>query len=233
MMRYLSCLLAILIAFSCHSQNKQALEAVDFSDKIKSTPNSTILDVRTPGEFSEGFIEKAVNMDYNDAHFEDKVKLLDHAKTYFVYCLSGGRSVSAADLMRQQGFKNVYELKGGMMAWRKNNLPVAVKQVVAADKISQADYEALTNQSAVVLIDFYAPWCGPCKKIQPILEELEKEYAGKAFITRINIDENKQLTRRLGIDEIPFFKLYRNGIEKGNYVGQMDKKSLKRVLDGE
>jgi thioredoxin 1 len=63
------------------------------------------------------------------------------------------------------------------------------------------------------------------------LEELEKEYAGKAYILRINIDENKQLQRRMGIDEIPFFKRYVNGKENGNYIGQMDKKSLVRVLE--
>ena len=135
--------------------------------------------------------------------------------------------------MRKNGFKNVFELNGGILAWKKNNLPLSTgKNPVSSDKISAADYEALIKSDKVVLIDFNAPWCGPCRQMLPMLEALTKEYQGKATIIRINIDENKELTRRLNIDEIPFFKLYRNGKEIGNYIGQMDRASLVRLLDG-
>jgi thioredoxin len=223
----------MVFSFACQSQNKQVLEAKAFADKLRLTPDAVVLDVRTIGEFKEGFIDKAMNIDFNGAEFEDLVNKLDHGKTYFVYCLGGGRSASAASFMRDNGFTQVYELKGGMNAWRNSNLPVAMSKPVSGDKISAEQYEAVTKKSNIVLIDFYAPWCGPCRQMQPLLEELEKEYAGKATIVRINIDENKQLQRRMGIDEIPFFKRYINGAEKGNYIGQLDKKSLKRVLDGE
>ena len=66
--------------------------------------------------------------------------------------------------------------------------------------------------------------------MQPLLDELTTEYAGKALIFRINIDENKKLSKELGIDEIPFFKLYKGGVEKGNYIGQMDRESFIRIL---
>jgi thioredoxin len=228
---FFSCLM--IFSFGCLSQNKQLLEAKAFSEKLKSTPDAVVLDVRTAGEYKEGFIDKAMNVDFNGVEFEDLVNKLDHGKTYFVYCLGGGRSASAASFMRKNGFKQVYELKGGMNSWRNNNLPVAMSKPANSDKISPEDYDALTKKSNIVLIDFYAPWCGPCRQMQPLLEELEKEYTGKASIIRINVDENKQLQRRMGIDEIPFFKRYINGVEKGNYIGQLDKKSLKRVLDGE
>ena len=68
--------------------------------------------------------------------------------------------------------------------------------------------------------------------MQPLLDQLTTEYAGKALIYRINIDENKKLSRELGIDEIPFFKLFKGGVEKGNYIGQMDRDSFVRILDG-
>ena len=221
----------LVLVFSCHAQQSFQLEPTDFSSKIKSTKDAVVLDVRTAGEFAGGFINNAINLDWNDGHFQDKMALMDHSKPYFVYCLSGGRSGDAAKLMRDNGFVNVFELKGGMMAWNKMNLPVSMKQPVVLDKISADEFQSIIHKMRVVLIDFYAPWCGPCKKIKPILDELEKEYQGKVFITRINIDENKKLTRDLGIDEIPFFKLYIDGKESGNYIGQMDKASFIRILD--
>ena len=227
-------ILATLFAFSCHSQQKGTkLSATEFSNQSKSSKDVVILDVRTPEEYAEGFIENAVNLDYNDPHFSNRVKALDHSKKYFVYCLSGGRSSMAANFMRENEFKQVFELDGGVLAWNKLKLPLFKEKTTASsDKISASEYEAMTNQSSMVLIDFYAPWCGPCKQIQPILEELSKEYTGKAKIIRINIDENKELTRKLGIDEIPYFKRYMDGKERGNYIGQLDKSTLIRILNG-
>jgi thioredoxin len=146
--------------------------------------------------------------------------------------LSGGRSGSAADFMRKNGFKNVYELNGGMLAWNKANLPVSnnVGQTEIADKISPEQFQLMIKSDKVVLIDFYAPWCGPCKQMLPLLETIAKEYQGKATIIRVNIDENKKLTRQLNIDEIPFFKLYNDGNEKGNFIGQLDRATLERIL---
>ena len=64
----------------------------------------------------------------------------------------------------------------------------------------------------------------------PLIEEISKEYNGKAKIIRINIDENKLLAKQLGVDEIPFFKLYKNGTEKGNFIGQLDRPTFERIL---
>lgn len=233
-MRNLLFILATLFTFSCHSQNKETkLTANEFLNQSTSAAGAVILDVRTPEEYTDGFIENAINLDYNDPHFSNRIKALDHNKTYFVYCLSGGRSSSAANFMRQNAFAHVYELDGGILAWNKLKLPLSKqKATISTDKISASEYKAITKQSSIVLIDFYAPWCGPCKQIQPVLEELSKEYTGKATIIRINIDENKELTRKLGIDEIPYFKRYINGEERGNYIGQLDKTTLIRILNG-
>ena len=148
--------------------------------------------------------------------------------------MSGTRSNLAADFLRKNGFKKVYELDGGMLAWRNNDLPILYQgQVDLADKISNESYQLIIKEEKVVLVDFYAPWCGPCKRMQPMLEEISRQFEGKAKIVRINIDENKKLSKRLGIDEIPFFKLYRNGKEIGNYIGELDRATFIRLLEGE
>lgn len=170
---------AILITVSCNSQNTgQVLNPAAFSQKINNTPDAVILDVRTPEEFAGGFIANAVNMDYNGADFNGEVSKLDKNKTYLVYCLSGKRSASAAAYMRSNGFKNVINLEGGILAWQGNNLPLTTASTPVADKISFDAYTQMISSDTMVLVDYYAPWCAPCIKMKPMLEEISKEYAG-------------------------------------------------------
>ena len=243
MIRFLSTLLVLICCFSCQSQNNNASSApsangqdfklapVTFQKTINSTKDAVVLDVRTPDEFNSGALVNAVNVDFRDKYFETRVKDMDVNKVYFVYCLSGGRSGNAAEFMRKNGFKNVYEMAGGMLAWNKAGLPVTQStNAPLKDKVSPEDYKAMINSEKVVLIDFYAPWCGPCRQMLPLIEQISKEYEGKAKIIRVNIDENKMLTKQLGIDEIPFFKLYKNGEEKGNFIGQLDRPTFERIL---
>ncbi|HMO33911.1 MAG TPA: rhodanese-like domain-containing protein [Lacibacter sp.] len=82
-------------------------------------PNTVLMDVRTPGEIAEGIIQGAtVFADIRGADFEKAVKQLDKSKTYIVYCRSGARSSTAADYMVSMGFRNVYNLKGGIINWK-------------------------------------------------------------------------------------------------------------------
>lgn len=96
---------------------------------------------------------------------------------------------------------------------------------------SKDSYQQLIQSDDIVLVDFFAPWCGPCKQMEPLLNEMAAKYKGKATIVRINIDDNKELVKTLRIDEIPFFKYYVNGEEKGNFIGQIDKATFERLLN--
>ena len=90
----------------------------------KDNPDFVILDVRTPGEFSESHLEGAELLNYQSPDFKDKVQELDKNKTYLVYCRSGMRSAAGADLMVKLGFENLYNLVGGIMGWESCGLPV-------------------------------------------------------------------------------------------------------------
>lgn len=232
-MKPLFLLSLIVVVLSCHGQNATfQLSANDFQKKIASTSNPIIIDVRTPGEVAGGALENAQNIDYKDATFEQHIQQLQRESTYFVYCLSGGRSSAAGDYMRKNGFQNVYELKGGILAWQNNNLPLASATAVSKEDVISAEaYKKLIHSDKIVLVDFYAPWCGPCKKMEPLLAEMSTQFKGKATIVRIDIDQNKSLAKQLRIDEIPFFKLYVNGEEKGNYIGELDKATFERILN--
>lgn len=102
----------------------QSLSPEEYSKKIKSLPNATIVDVRTPGEFSEDHLKNAINIDWKSGDFEKKIKALDKNKPVFVYCLAGGRSSNALKKMKELGFKEVYDLSGGISAWKNAKLPV-------------------------------------------------------------------------------------------------------------
>ncbi|MEI6184861.1 MAG: thioredoxin domain-containing protein [Bacteroidota bacterium] len=229
-------LLTLMLWFS-HSSCQQSgaptnLDAVAFNQKILSTDSAVLIDVRSPGEFAQGYINHAVNINFNSSDFETSIDKLDKNKSYFVYCYSGGRSSKAASYMRRNGFTKVYELMNGILAWNSKNLPLAgASGQTNNDKISMADYKKLLVSDSVVLIDYYAPWCEPCKKLQPMLEAIQQQYKGKITVISLDIDENKQLATDLSIEAIPLLKMYNKGKEVWSYKGLIGAEELKKAVE--
>src|SRR5690348_2571151 len=122
-------LFSMAILNGCNAQKGiLRLEPNDFNDSLRKNEGVILLDVRTPEEYSKGFISRAVNMDYNDPEFDKRIEKLDKNQTYYVYCLAGGRSSAAINKMKSAGIERVHELKGGVMAWKKEGLPMVEMQ---------------------------------------------------------------------------------------------------------
>jgi thioredoxin 1 len=96
---------------------------------------------------------------------------------------------------------------------------------------SSFDTEVLKSDGPV-LVDYWAEWCGPCKMISPVLEEISREYAGKLKIAKLNIDENAQTPRKYGIRGIPTLMLFKNGQVEATKVGAVSKSQLAAFIDG-
>ena len=105
-------------------QTREKSCRLKFAQKIKATAGAQVVDVRTPEEFSEGYLKGAVNINWNEDDFETNVAKLDKNKPAFVYCRVGKRSSAAAKKMRDMGFKEVYELDGGILDWEAEHLPL-------------------------------------------------------------------------------------------------------------
>lgn len=236
MRKLLSIAFIAILFYSCsngqnNSTYKTSLSATEFDSKIKELPSATILDVRTADEFSKGHLLKAVNYDWNGSEFDKQIASLDKSKPVFVYCLSGGRSSSAASKMRSAGFAQVYEMDGGMMKWRGANLPeTTASKATAAAGMTKQQFEELLQSDKLVLIDFYAEWCAPCKKMKPYLDEISKEMADKVIVIRIDADENAALCKELNIDELPVLQIYKSKALTWTNTGFIDKAEVVKQL---
>jgi len=223
----LVCITTLLFT-SCKGQTNKSNETIEpkvFAEKITNN-DIYLIDVRTPQEYASQHIGNAVNIDINSSTFESQISSLDKNKPVYVYCLSGGRSARAAQKMNDLGFTEVYNLSGGITKWNAEGLGNPVN----AGGMTAVDFEKLINSDKKVLIDFYAEWCGPCKKMAPYLAKMKEEYKGKVTIVKIDVDKNQQLAQQLKIEGLPTLKLFENGKEKWSSLGYITEEELKSKL---
>jgi thioredoxin 1 len=96
---------------------------------------------------------------------------------------------------------------------------------------TDTSFEELVKSPIPVLIDFWAEWCMPCKRIAPTVDQLATEYAGKLTVAKMNVDENQGVPTQLGIRGIPTLMLFKGGVLVDSVVGAVDKGTLKRMID--
>jgi thioredoxin len=222
-------LILSFVLFSCNGQspkNANTIDAISFSKKINETPNPQILDVRTPEEFASEHIDNAENVNWLSDDFVVNTAKYEKTKPIYVYCKSGGRSQKAVAKLTELGFTSIYELEGGILKWNAAGLSKPTLETIG---MSTLEYAELLKSDKKVLINFYAEWCAPCKKMGPYIQKMQKDLS-EVTIIRLDADKNKTLITALKISELPTLLLYENKEIKWKHTGFISEEDLKKQL---
>ncbi len=105
-------------------------------------------------------------------------------------------------------------------------------EIMSEVTLTTANFDAEVKQSSVpVLVDFWAPWCGPCKILGPVIEEIAKEYEGKPVkIAKLNVDDNQEIAQQYGVMSIPTLMLFKNGNVEDQMMGAQPKEKIDQLL---
>lgn len=229
-MRLLSvlCLTCISLITFAQSPAYIRVDADDFQKQL-SSPNTQLLDVRTSDEFKSGHISNALQADWNNpAQFAERTAALDKNKTVYIYCLGGGRSSAAAQWLKEKGFTSIIELEGGINSWKRSNKPL--EGLVIKKGISYKEYLDTIHSNKIVLVDFGAKWCAPCKAMEPVLDSLAKDRSLQFELIRIDADANSEIIKEMDVTSIPVFIIYKNGKQVWRHTGLAKMEEIKKFL---
>jgi len=120
-------------------------------------------------------------------------------------------------------FKKLRELMGGgSEAEEKLDKPI---------HLDDSEFDSFVKRHPLVLVDFWASWCGPCLMVAPIIEELAREYAGRVVFAKVDVDRNRGLAMKFGIMSIPTLMLFKNGKPVDMIIGAQPKPAIKQLID--
>lgn len=98
-------------------------------------------------------------------------------------------------------------------------------------EVTSSNFNSLLGEQLPVLVDFWAPWCGPCRMVSPIVDELAGELAGRLVVAKCNVDENQDIAMKYGVMSIPTLVILKGGEEVGRIVGAMPKPALTAEIE--
>jgi thioredoxin 1 len=105
-----------------------------------------------------------------------------------------------------------------------------LKNITDPIELDDSDFTESINKFPLLLVDFWAPWCGPCRMMSPVIDQVGKEYQGKLVVGKVNVDENPSISRQFGISSIPTLILFKKGQAVNNIVGSVSKSRIDEMV---
>ena len=205
----------LFLFFSCQNISNISFKNIDIVNLPQASyaDEFIVLDVRTNQERANGFLANSTHIDFYDVAFLDKLNLLDKTKPIYIYCMVGGRSSKAANKILKAGFNEVYNLNGGFLKWSNNNLLIEIPEKtneVTTQQYNKSFLDSTINSNSNLLLYVSTKWCAPCKKMNPVIDSLSKNYIKELKVLKLDLDQNMFLNEVYNIQSIPFFVLYKN-----------------------
>ena len=209
------------------SQQPLTISAVQFKAAIEQ-PGVQVLDVRTTGEFQSGHIQNAFQANWNDSkEFQERIQHLDKTKTVYVYCQAGARSAAAQNFLIEKGY-NVVNLEGGMSSWKMSQLPVEGNTNAVQMRVT--DFDKVIADNKLVLVDIGATWCPPCRKMQPIVDQIKKEQGNKIYFLAVDGGVDMDVMKHVQFESLPTYIIYKNGKEVWRKQGIVAAEEFQKVF---
>lgn len=220
-----------IISCSQKKENIQNISVDEFQNLVHE--NAIVLDVRTQEETNRGQIKGASTLDFYGSNFENSLSLIEKDKEVFVYCQSGGRSKKAAKILVNMGQFKVYNVEGGIRAWKTNGYELTTPTESKPSDNLEVSLDSLNNviaQNQTTFISFQTKWCAPCRKMDPVIAKLEEANPEVAFL-KIDMDKNNALSEKFEVKSIPTFFIFKNQNESWSATGIQEIKSLQKLLE--
>ena len=219
----------------CGKTNSQIIENIGPQEfqRLVNKEDGIIIDVRTPDEFYAGHIKDATNIDFYSDEFINNLEIVSKDFPIYVYCRSGGRSSLAAVKMEKLGFTKVYNLLGGIGEWESANCKtIKSKEIkkLSLPTFTDLEIDNFLSNNEVVLINFSTQWCVPCKKMKPVIQDLQRDNLNIKVLF-IDANVNKELVKKYQIKGVPVFIVFKNTSETFRHVGVISKGDLLKQLN--
>jgi len=224
-------LFVFLLSFFACKNNKTGKLNIDAFNQIASNNNAQIIDLRPQAEFDSGHIVNAASFVPNSPELDAYTDML--YKDVPV-CIIGGSpedNTKLIEKLKSKGFKNINELNGGMLAWINAKLPIQKtlpKKIYPNDTIS---FDDAINGDKLVMVDFNATWCKPCKMMQPSIDRVHDERSDEVIVYSIDVDQFPQYNEKYQIKSIPLVMLFKNGKTLHRSEGLLEESKINELID--
>jgi len=231
MLKPLSFLAFFLVFTSCKNNLGNGKLAVQAFNEVASNNNAQIIDLRPKAAFDSGHIANAASFAPNSQELEAYIDLLYKDIPVCIIGANEEDNAKLIGLLKSKGFKSINELDGGMLSWQNANLPISKtepKKIYPNDTIAFDD--AILGEK-LVMVDFNATWCKPCKMMQPSIDKVHDTRSSEVIVYSIDVDQFPQYNEKYQIQSIPLVLLFKNGKILHRSEGLLEESKINELID--